>query len=52
LFLTWTPVAVVALDGRNRVSVAAENISAWDDQAFPPEDAHSFVSSLCEAAKT
>jgi len=44
--LAWTPGGVALGEGWQRVSIAADNIAAWADSTFPPEDEHAFVTSL------
>ena len=43
--LAWTPAGVTLGEGWQRVSIAADNISGWVDQTFPPEDEHAFLTS-------
>lgn len=44
--LAWTPMGAVVGADRQGVQLAADNLSSWLDQTFPPEDDHSFVASL------
>lgn len=44
--LAWTPAGVTLGEGWQRVSLAADNIGAWVDSTFAPEDERAFVTPL------
>jgi hypothetical protein len=43
--LAWTPIGVVLGENWQRVNVAADNLAAWGDTTFAPDDERAFVSS-------
>lgn len=43
--LAWTPIGVTLGESWQRVNVAADNLTAWADQTFAPDDDRAFVSS-------
>jgi hypothetical protein len=43
--LAWTPIGVVIGENWQRVNVAADNLAAWGDTTFAPDDERAFVSS-------
>jgi hypothetical protein len=43
--LAWTPIGVVLGENWQRVNVAADNLAAWGDTTFSPDDERAFVSS-------
>jgi hypothetical protein len=47
--LAWTPVGVVQGEAWQKVGIAADNVSAWTDETFSPDDEHAFVTSLRDA---
>lgn len=44
--LAWTPIGVVLGENWQRVNVAADNLAAWGDSTFAPDDERAFVSSV------
>ena len=46
--LAWTPIGVAIGENWQRVNIAADNMPAWTDQTFSPDDERSFVTSLRE----
>jgi hypothetical protein len=44
--LAWTPIGVVLGENWQRVNIAADNLAAWGDTTFAPDDERAFVSSL------
>ena len=44
--LAWTPAGVVQGEAWQKVSIAADNVGGWTDETFPPDDEHSFVTSI------
>jgi hypothetical protein len=43
--LAWTPIGVVLGENWQRVNVAADNLAAWGDTTFAPDDERAFISS-------
>jgi hypothetical protein len=43
--LAWTPIGVVLGENWQRVNIAADNLAAWGDTTFAPDDERAFVSS-------
>ena len=43
--LAWTPIGVVLGENWQRVNIAADNLAAWSDTTFAPDDERAFVSS-------
>jgi hypothetical protein len=44
--LAWTPIGVVLGENWQRVNIAADNLAAWGDTTFAPDDERAFVSSV------
>jgi hypothetical protein len=44
--LAWTPIGVVLGENWQRVNIAADNLAAWGDSTFSPDDERAFVSSV------
>jgi hypothetical protein len=44
--LAWTPLGVVLGENWQRVNIAADNLAAWGDTTFSPDDDRAFVSSV------
>jgi hypothetical protein len=44
--LAWTPIGVVLGENWQRVNIAADNLAAWGDSTFAPDDERAFVSSV------
>lgn len=44
--LAWTPIGVVQGEAWQKVGIAADNVAAWTDETFSPEDEHAFVTSM------
>ncbi len=44
--LAWTPIGVVLGENWQRVNIAADNLIAWSDTTFAPDDERAFVSSV------
>lgn len=43
--MAWTPIGVVLGENWQRVNIAADNVPAWADATFAPDDERAFVSS-------
>jgi hypothetical protein len=44
--LAWTPAGVAFGDLRQKVTIAADNVTSWLDQTFAPDDQHAFIAPL------
>ncbi|MBV8245531.1 MAG: hypothetical protein JOZ38_06400 [Candidatus Eremiobacteraeota bacterium] len=44
--LAWTPLGVVSGDLWQRVEIPAQDLAAWIDQTFPPDDERAFLAPM------